>query len=245
MRLPRKPLVMLAGRPLIEWVWRRVSAMATVERCVIATDAQVVLDACAAFGATAVPTAASHASGTDRVAEVAALPEYRGYELIVNVQGDEPFVKEEHVAGAVAVVRAGWAVGTVATPVRTLQAWRDPAVVKVARRPDGAALYFSRAPIPHLREGEPTAELLDSELYLRHVGVYAYGRNTLEQWVRLPPAALEEVERLEQLRPLAAGLTIGVAVVGEAEGGVDTPADVARAERRLREGVAGFPSTTG
>jgi len=151
-------------------------------------------------------------------------------------------VREEQVAGAVAQVRAGWDAGTIATSVRTLEAWQDPAVVKVARRSDGAALYFSRAPIPFRREGVPTSEALASTLYLRHVGVYAYGRSALDRWVALPPSPLEEVERLEQLRPLAAGMTIGVGLVGAAETGVDTPADLERAERRLLEDAAGFTS---
>jgi 3-deoxy-manno-octulosonate cytidylyltransferase (CMP-KDO synthetase) len=233
---------MLAGRPLIEWVWRRVSAMQVADAAVVATDAPEVMEACRVLGATAVLTSPDHLSGTDRVAEAAARPEYRSYDIIVNVQGDEPFVREEQVAGAVAQVRAGWDAGTIATSVRTLEAWQDPAVVKVARRSDGAALYFSRAPIPFRREGVPTSEALASTLYLRHVGVYAYGRSALDRWVALPPSPLEEVERLEQLRPLAAGMTIGVGLVGAAETGVDTPADLERAERRLLEDAAGFTS---
>jgi 3-deoxy-manno-octulosonate cytidylyltransferase (CMP-KDO synthetase) len=232
-RLPRKPLHPLAGRPLIEWVWRRIERFGVLDACVVATDAEEILEACVGFGARAVMTSPAHRSGTDRVAEVAALPEFRDYGVLVNVQGDEPLVTEEQVGGAVSQVRAGFDVGTVAAPVRTGAAWRDPAVVKVARRPDGAALYFSRAAIPHKRDGEPTAAELSSSLYLRHVGVYAYGRSALERWVRLAPSELEEAERLEQLRALSAGLTIGVGLVAQAEGGVDTAEDAARAERRL------------
>jgi 3-deoxy-manno-octulosonate cytidylyltransferase (CMP-KDO synthetase) len=117
--------------------------------------------------------------------------------------------------------------------VRTREAFRDPAVVKVARRPDGAALYFSRAPIPHRRAGEPTDRELGTRLYLRHIGIYAYGRAALARWVTLPPSELEETERLEQLRALAAGMRIGVGLVEEAEIGVDTLEDAARAEQRL------------
>jgi 3-deoxy-manno-octulosonate cytidylyltransferase (CMP-KDO synthetase) len=232
-RLPRKPLHRLAGRPLLEWVWRRIEGFGVLDACVIATDAPEILEACAEFGARAVMTSAEHTSGTERVAEVAALPEFRSYETLVNVQGDEPFVTEEQVAAAVAQVRSGFDVGTAAAPVRTQAAWRDPAVVKVARRPDGAALYFSRASIPFRRDGEPTEAELSTSLYLRHVGVYAYTRAGLERWVTLPPGELEQTERLEQLRALAAGLTIGVGLVAEAEGGVDTAEDAARAERRL------------
>ena len=236
-RLPRKPLRILAGRPLIEWVWRRVSTFPVLDACVIATDAEEIAEACRAFGADVVMTSVAHGSGTERVAEVARAPQWAGYEILVNVQGDEPFVLAEHVEAAVSEVRAGRAVGTVATPVRTRAEWCDPAIVKVVRRTDGTALYFSRAPIPFRRDGEPSVEDLASSC-LRHIGVYAYTRTALFRWVTLPPAELEDIERLEQLRPLAAGMAIGVAVAGEAPPGVDTPDDLSRAERQLRETMA-------
>jgi 3-deoxy-manno-octulosonate cytidylyltransferase (CMP-KDO synthetase) len=207
--------------------------MTTLGDCVVATDSEEVRDVCLRLGAKVVLTAASHASGTDRVAEVAAMRAYRDYDVIVNVQGDEPFMEGDQVRSAVLQVQGGWEIGTVATPVRTLEAWRDPAVVKVTRRPDGAALYFSRAPIPFVRDRLPTPEELSTPHYLRHVGVYAYGRSALERWAALPPAGLEMIEQLEQLRPLSAGLTIGVGLVDHAEGGIDTPDDARRAEARL------------
>ncbi|NIP78722.1 MAG: 3-deoxy-manno-octulosonate cytidylyltransferase [Gemmatimonadetes bacterium] len=166
------------------------------------------------------------------MAEVAAARP-GGAEVVVNVQGDEPFIEEEHVAGAVARVRAGWPVGTVASPVGTRAAWEDPSVVKVVRNDDGGALYFSRAPIPHLRGRAPEPSELASDAFLRHIGVYAYTPEALERWTRLPPGRLERAERLEQLRPLAAGIGIGVAVVGPAAGGIDTPEDARRAAERL------------
>jgi 3-deoxy-manno-octulosonate cytidylyltransferase (CMP-KDO synthetase) len=173
-------------------------------------------------------------SGTERVGELVARREYAGFAIVVNVQGDEPFVEEAHVTEAVAQVRRGFDVGTVATPVGTMEAWLDAGVVKVTRRADGAALYFSRSPIPHRRDGEPTSEELGAEPYLRHIGLYAYRPEVLRRWSELPASALESIERLEQLRALEAGLTIGVGVVREAAGGVDTPADAERAEQRLR-----------
>jgi len=234
-RLPGKPLREIAGRSLIEWVWRRVSGFGVLDACVVATDAEAVAEACRGFGAVVEMTSARHSSGTDRVAEVAALPAYRGYDVIVNVQGDEPLITEAEVRIAIDEVRGGMDVGTVAAPLGSVSAWRDPAVVKVTRRRDGAALYFSRAPIPHRRDGPPDLEALAGEPWLRHVGVYAFRRGALERWVKLPPSALEQAERLEQLRALEAGLRIGVGVVSSAEGGVDTPADLQRVERRLRE----------
>jgi 3-deoxy-manno-octulosonate cytidylyltransferase (CMP-KDO synthetase) len=233
-RLPRKPLHSLAGRPLIEWVWRRVSAFDVLDACVVATDSEEVAEACRAFGADVVLTSEHHPSGTDRVAEAAGDDRFADAGIIVNVQGDEPFIEGTHVTAAVAMVADGWPVGTVATPLRSVEAYTDPAVVKVARRPDGAALYFSRSAIPHVRGRTPTAEELATPHLLRHLGLYAYTRAALLEWVALAPSALEQLEKLEQLRPLEAGLAIGVAVVQHAEGGIDTIEDVRAAERRLR-----------
>ncbi len=232
-RLPRKPLHLLAGRPLIEWVWRRVRGFPALDRVIVATDSEEVVAACRAMGAEVALTSPDHTSGTERAAELMSGPEYAGYDVVVNVQGDEPFIAEEQVVRA-AELTDRFDVGTVATPVRTLSAWRDPAVVKVVRGEDGRALYFSRAPIPHVRGREPTAEELGSPDFLRHIGVYAYTPAALARWVRHPAGALERLERLEQLRALAAGLTVGVGLVAETEGGVDTLADARRAEARLR-----------
>jgi 3-deoxy-manno-octulosonate cytidylyltransferase (CMP-KDO synthetase) len=232
-RLSRKPLHPIAGRPLLEWVWRRVSGFRSLERVVVATDAAEIVAACRSWGAAVELTSEHHASGTERLGELVAREEYQGYDVVVNVQGDEPFVEEAHVAEAVAQVRRGFDIGTVAAPVATVEAWHDPGVVKVTRRADGAALYFSRSPIPHLRGGDPSPEALSAEPYLRHIGLYAYRPDVLRRWSELPASALETIERLEQLRALDAGLTIGVGVVAEAVGGVDTLADAERAEQRL------------
>jgi 3-deoxy-manno-octulosonate cytidylyltransferase (CMP-KDO synthetase) len=233
-RLSRKPLHLIAGRPLLEWVWRRVSGFQIFDRVVVATDAAEIVEACRGWGAQVELTSAHHGSGTERLGELVARAEYAGYDVVVNVQGDEPFIAEEHVAEAVAQVRKGFDIGTVAAPVGSMEAWHDPGVVKVTRRADGAALYFSRSPIPHLRDGDPTAAALSAEPYLRHVGLYAYRPEVLRQWGGLPESALESIERLEQLRALSAGLTIGVGVVAGAAAGVDTLVDAERAEERLR-----------
>lgn len=240
-RLPRKPLQLVAGRPLIEWVWRRVRSFSAFDALVVATDSEEVASACQAFAADVVLTSPDHESGTERVAEVAARPAFHRFDLVVNVQGDEPFVTEEQIDGAVAMVRAGWDIGTVAAPVATLDAWRDPAVVKVVRNDAGGALYFSRAPIPHVRGRDPTAGELASHWWLRHIGVYACSRAALARWASLPVGDLEGWERLEQLRPLAAGLSVGVGVVRASEGGVDTAADLVRAGDRLGRAAEGDP----
>jgi 3-deoxy-manno-octulosonate cytidylyltransferase (CMP-KDO synthetase) len=234
-RLPRKPLHIIAGRPLVEWVWRRVTAAPLFDCTVIATDSEEIARHARAIGARVELTSPLHPSGTDRVAEVARRFPYRDFPLIINIQGDEPFVDPLHLSEAIRLVRdAGWDVGTVAARIASRDEWRAPSVVKVVRASDGGALYFSRAPIPHVRDGDPLPADFASGEFLRHLGVYAYQAEALQRWVELPETALEKLERLEQLRPLAGGLRMGVAVVGGAEGGVDTLEDAARAELRLQ-----------
>lgn len=234
-RLPHKPLHPLLGRPLLEWVWRRVSTIGHLDAVVVATDDVRVMELCHRMGAPALLTDPAHASGTDRVAEVAAHPEWSGYPVIVNLQGDEPLMEPDHVAAAVAqVTEGGWDVGTCATPLREIGALGNPSVVKVARAASGRALYFSRAPIPFLRDGEPDPGALGDAPFLRHLGLYVYEREALFRWVSLPPSPLELIEKLEQLRALEAGMGIGVAVVDAAAPGVDTPDDVAHMEDLLK-----------
>ena len=202
------------------------------DRVVVATDHPDVLEAAQRFGAATEITDPAHSSGTDRVAEIARRAAYRGFDIVANVQGDEPFVSREQLERSLGAVRAGeWPIGTVATQLENAGDWSDPNVVKVVRDDAGGALLFSRAAIPFPRDAPPT---FGSTLYLRHVGVYAYTREALLRWVALPEHPLEQIEKLEQLRPMAAGLRIGVAVVEATEAGVDTAEDAARAERRLR-----------
>jgi 3-deoxy-manno-octulosonate cytidylyltransferase (CMP-KDO synthetase) len=173
-------------------------------------------------------TRSDHPSGTDRVAEVASRPEYRAYECILNVQGDEPFVSPEALTGATQfVVKGRYSLGTAAAPA-SRQILGVPSVVKVVIADDGRALYFSRAPIPFLRDPDEDG-LLANHVH-QHIGVYAYHKDALARWVGLPQHPLEQIERLEQLRPLAAGIAMGVAIVNETpRGGIDTEDDLARA----------------
>ena len=227
-RLPRKPLRDLAGKPLVVRVWERVQGMKVADRCVVATDSPEVAAAARDAGAECVITRDDHPSGTDRVAEVAALAEYRDFDAIVNVQGDEPFVPRDAVLGAAEMVSSGrFPLGTAAAHAeRAILA--QPNVVKVVVADDGRALYFSRAGIPFIRD-EHDAPLART-LVRQHIGVYAYTRDALARWVRLPQHPLEQVERLEQLRPLAAGIAMGVALIDEPPlGGIDTEDDLARA----------------
>jgi 3-deoxy-manno-octulosonate cytidylyltransferase (CMP-KDO synthetase) len=237
-RLPRKPLRLLAGIPLIVRVYERVAGLGVADRCVVATDSEEVARAAQAAGAESVLTSDRHPSGTDRVAEVAASPGFSGYGIIVNVQGDEPFVDGEAVRAAAAVVADGhFPLGTVAAPAPPEILGR-PEVVKVVRADDGRALYFSRAGIPYLRE--PADETSRDACIAQHIGVYAYERSALAAWVALAPHPLERAERLEQLRPLAAGMAMGVAIVDTLPlGGIDTEDDLARANAQWTELTVG------
>ena len=235
-RLPRKPLRLLAGVPLIVRVWERVSAMKVAYACVVATDDESVARAAREAGAECVMTSESHRSGTERVAEVARDPRFADYSTIVNVQGDEPFIGMTAVRGAAEMVSSyRFPLGTAAAPA----AWEiagDPNIVKVVRADDSRAMYFSRGAIPFPRDGVESAEIQP----LQHIGVYAYSREALEQWVALPPHALEVAERLEQLRPLAAGIPIGVAIADEPPAaGIDTEEDLSRANARWDAFIAG------
>ena len=237
-RLARKPLHLLAGRPLIEWVWRRVTGFGFLDQVVVATDSEEIASLCRGFGAEVELTAPEHGSGTERVAEVAARPSYEGFDVVVNIQGDEPFVAESAVRESARLVLNGWDVGTPAVPVGGVDELRDPMVVKVVTGRDGGALYFSRAPIPWKRDGEPTAADFAAGRWLRHIGVYAYSTAALARWVSQPASELEATERLEQLRALEAGIRFGIAPIErrpdeEKLGGIDTAQDAERAERIL------------
>jgi 3-deoxy-manno-octulosonate cytidylyltransferase (CMP-KDO synthetase) len=231
MRLPRKPLRLLSGLPLIVRVWQRISQMNVADTVVVATDDETVASTVRQAGADCVMTSASHSSGTERVAEVASQARFKAFDTIVNVQGDEPFIGPEAVGGAAGLVSTGqFPLGTAASRAGK-EILDTPSLVKVVVGDDGRALYFSRAPIPFLRDKADAPKL--AERTLQHIGVYAYSRDALNRWVSLPPHPLEEIERLEQLRPLAAGLPIGVVVTKEAPAsGIDTEEDLARANAR-------------
>jgi 3-deoxy-manno-octulosonate cytidylyltransferase (CMP-KDO synthetase) len=232
-RLPRKPLRLIAGVPVVVRVMERVAALRVADRIIVATDSEEIAQRVREAGGEAELTCASHPSGTDRVAEVSARAAHADFDVILNVQGDEPFVSGAAIRGALArVATDGFPLGTAAARAHASVLQR-PDVVKVVAADDGAAMYFSRAAIPHLRDerDERDRGARDARV-LHHVGVYAYTPAALARWVALPPHPLEEIERLEQLRPLAAGLRMGVAVVdGPLRGGIDTEADLEQANR--------------
>lgn len=228
LRLPRKPLRLLGGEPLIVRVWQRVGDLHVAERVVVATDSEEIAAVVRERGGEVAMTRADHPSGTDRVAEVAAQPGFSGFDVIVNVQGDEPFVATDAVAGAASLVQSGRFPLATAAAVAPPAILDRPEVVKVVADDNGRALYFTRAPVPYVRDDADRA--LRDRLVRQHIGVYAYRREALADWVSLPLHALERVERLEQLRPLAAGMAMGVHVVAAPPvTGIDTEDDLIRA----------------
>lgn len=228
-RLPRKPLRLLAGQPLIVRVWQRVTELGLFDKVVVATDSDEIESVVAEHGAEVVLTG-EHNSGTARCAEAIHVGGYYHFEAVVNVQGDEPFVSRQALIGATRkVTDAGFQIGTAAA-LATPAILGDPNVVKVVTTEKGRAMYFSRAPIPFLRD-PGDAELQRSQIY-QHIGVYAYQMATLLMWDSIPETPLEHIERLEQLRPLAAGIEIGVDLIEEpVRPGIDTETDLERATR--------------
>jgi 3-deoxy-manno-octulosonate cytidylyltransferase (CMP-KDO synthetase) len=228
-RLPGKPLVPLAGQPMIQRVYQRVRLAQRVERIIVATDDRRVLEAVEAFGGEARMTRSDHRTGTERVAEVAAHVEA---DVFVNVQGDEPLLDPAAVDAAVAALieEPKAEVATVATAVKVPGDIMDPNVVKTVLDFDENALYFSRAPIPWVRDS--AAHVLVR--HLKHLGLYCFERRALLEYPTLPQGQLERTEQLEQLRWLENGWKIRVAEVEHDAISVDVPADVERVEKLLR-----------
>lgn len=238
-RLPGKPLRLLAGEPLVVHVARRALA-AGARQVVVATDDARIAAVARGQGVEACLTRADHASGTDRLAECADLLGWPPAMVVVNLQGDEPFAPAAGIrAVAAAVAEEGVDMATLATPIASAQEWFDPNCVKVVRNLAGRALYFSRAPVPWARDAlarEPGALPAGLEV-LRHIGIYAYRAGFLRRFAGLERTPLERAESLEQLRALEHGHAIAVRLTPEAfPPGIDTEADLARAERALAAG---------
>ena len=226
-RLPGKPLADIAGEPMIVHVWRR-ACEADIGRVVIATDDERIATAVRAAGGEAIMTRVDHVNGSARIHEALGRLDPSGaYDIVVNIQGDLPTVAADSVRVALSPLSdPAVDIATIAAEIRRAEERTDPNVVKVVGTPVGArilrALYFTRASAP---AGE-------GPLY-HHIGLYAFRREALERYVRLPPSPLEQRERLEQLRALEAGMRIDVALVDAVPLGVDTPADLERARRIL------------
>jgi 3-deoxy-manno-octulosonate cytidylyltransferase (CMP-KDO synthetase) len=225
-RFPGKPLALLRGTPVIVHVAARASACPELERVVVATDDDRIARAVADAGFTAVMTHADHASGTDRVAEVAARAEFEAYDAVVNVQGDEPLVSPRAIAAALApLADKRCPMSTLAHVEEDPALFASPHVVKVVRNDAGDALYFSRQPVGGALVASPPGA------FLRHVGLYAYQPHVLQTLAATPPALAERAEGLEQLRALVRGITIHVVITPWRSRAVDTPDDLAALER--------------
>lgn len=237
-RLPGKPLVPLAGKPMIQHVWERASRAPGVSRVLVATDDDRILQAVRQFGGEAVMTRSDHRSGTGRVAEVAA---HSDADIVINVQGDEPLIDPAAIAALIgAFDDAAVSLATLCTPIREQRDIMDPNIVKVVLDFQADALYFSRAPIPWIRgDGRPGAPR-----HLKHLGLYAARRETLTEFLTLPPGELEELEQLEQLRWLENGYRIRVVETDYDSVSVDVPDDVSRVEKLLREIPSAEPASS-
>jgi 3-deoxy-manno-octulosonate cytidylyltransferase (CMP-KDO synthetase) len=230
-RLPGKPLLMLAGKSMIERVWERTRRAPKISRVIIATDDERIVQAATAFGAEAVMTRVEHRSGTERIAEVAAAA-HEGEEIYLNVQGDEPLIEPDAIDTIVETMESdeSVSVATLMVPIGKPADIMDPNIVKVVLDFDGNALYFSRAPIPWVRDRDAPVHVR----HMKHLGLYGFRHSALLDFPTLPVGDLERVEQLEQLRWMENGYKIRVAETPHDSVSVDVLEDVARVEELLR-----------
>jgi 3-deoxy-manno-octulosonate cytidylyltransferase (CMP-KDO synthetase) len=235
-RLPGKPLLDVAGRPLIQWVWdcARGSGAASV---IVATDDTRIRSVAAGFGADVAMTSTDHVSGTDRIAEVVRARGLTPEAIVINLQGDEPLMPPAVLArvAAALVEHPECGIATAAAPISSAAEFLDPSCVKALRSVSGEALYFSRACVPWPRDAAPAGLPGDFSQAFRHIGIYGYRVKSLLEFAGWPPTPLETTERLEQLRALEHGMRIHVVALQEAPpAGVDTPEDLEAVRARLR-----------
>lgn len=229
-RFPGKPLAMLGGKMVIQRVYEQTAR--TLGEAYVATDDERIMAAVSAFGGKAVMTSASHKSGTDRIAEAVSIVGTDA-DVIVNVQGDEPFIHESQLQTVMSLFDDPQAqICTLGKPFTEMDAVENPNSPKIVTDKNGYALYFSRSVIPFVR-GMERGEWLSAYPFLKHIGLYAYRKEVLQQITRLPQGALEKAESLEQLRWLENGYRIRVGLTNVETVGIDTPEDLERAERKL------------
>ena len=219
-RLPGKPLLRSTGKYLIQHVYEQASRSKLAQQVVVATDDMRIEAAVKSFGGQVAMTRNDHVSGTDRIAEVG---QQLDVDTIINVQGDEPLIDPNAIDNLASLLMkdSEAQMATLAVPIKSDEVYRNPNCVKVVCDESGRALYFSRSPIPMVRDGKPNFAAQPPQ-FLHHQGIYAYRRKSLLEFAAMSPAPLEQLEKLEQLRVLAAGWRIQVGVVSESFGGVDT-----------------------
>lgn len=236
-RFPGKPLARLLGKPMIQHVYERAQGARLIDRVVVATDDERIRDAVQGFGGQAMMTPASLRTGTDRVAHVAAALEG---DYFLNLQGDEIVLTPDLLTDLVEpVLSSGAPMGTLQRAIDTEEDLANPAIVKVVTDGDGYALYFSRAPIPYVRDALGGGRLVP-KLHAVHLGLYIFTRPTLARMAALPTGRLEDVEKLEQLRALEHGIRIRVWETVHRSLRIDTPADLLEAEAVLERETAGW-----
>jgi 3-deoxy-manno-octulosonate cytidylyltransferase (CMP-KDO synthetase) len=226
-RFPGKPLIDIHGKPMVQWVWENASR--SLDEVWIATDDERIYHAAKAFGGKVVMTSAAHPSGTDRCAEALAKIEAETqtrYDVVINIQGDEPFVAVSHIETLKKCFGSDTQLATLAKKIESTAELTDPSVVKLVRNTHDEAIYFSRAAIPYYR-GLTPEEWLTRHEYFRHLGMYAYRREVLQALTKLSPSALEMAESLEQLRWLENGYKITCGYTDIESGSIDTPEDLA------------------
>ena len=228
-RLPGKSLIPLCGKPLVQWVAERASRARKLDGLLVATDDERIRKAVTQCGFQAVMTRADHRSGTERAAEAVA---GRGAEVVINIQGDEPLIDPALIDAVAEMMAGNCDMATAAAPIEGESDTENPSIVKVVWDRDGYALYFSRSVIPCVRDRDSRP---GAPLHWRHIGIYGYRQAFLDRFVAAPPCAIEEAEKLEQLRALYIGGRIRVIQTRYAGIGVDTPADVVAAEAAIRE----------
>lgn len=238
-RFPGKPLALLGGKPIIQWVWERISLIPFVSMSVVATDDERICDTVSRFGGRAMMTSTSHRSGTDRCGEVVRNLNNQGqvFDVVINVQGDEPFIQSSQIQTlSECFLDNEIQIATLRTAIKDNEELFSPNNVKVVCNQSGNALYFSRQPIPYVR-GIDDGQWLSRHHYYKHVGVYAFRCDTLLQLTTLQPTSLELAESLEQLRWLENGYQIAVRTTDVSNIGIDTPDDLLAAERLLCEHI--------
>lgn len=227
-RFPGKPLALISGQPMIRLVYQRCRRSRLLDRLVVATDDRRIYDCVLGFGGQAVLTSNRHRSGSDRVAEVARRPDFRSFGIVLNIQGDEPLIIPSAIDRLVRAMIADrrQQMATLGTRFSDLAEARSPHTAKVTVNRNGQALYFSRHPIPFVRDGRAKP----GQHYIKHVGIYAFRRDFLLRFAHSLPGRLEKLENLEQLRALEMGEQIRVVMTRYSRPAVDCPSDVARVE---------------
>lgn len=229
-RFPGKVIHLLCGKPVVVWVWESVKKVEDISTIVVASENERVIKVCRDYGIEAILTSPHHLSGTDRVWEVSTKIEA---DIYLNIQGDEPFISKEAIELPLKLIKESseFDITTAVAPIKDIELINDVNIVKAVVE-NKRAIYFSRTAVPY---HHPLSEIKDIIPYYRHIGVYVYRKDSLERFVKIPKSTIETLERLEQLRALAGGLSIGAEIVNYSAPAIDLPSDIEVAERYIRE----------